>query len=182
MPLKDEPPGSVGVQGVVEFHRLALAGRTSTAPVVELRRNRRFGTPDSSTALTTLVVSSPSASFGPTTRTRVPAVTYRPASTTESSPMLIPTPELAPSRTRSPMAIFSLPPPDRVPMMDAPPPTSLPSPATTPAEMRPSTMDVPRVPALKFTKPSCITVVPSARWAPRRTRSASAILTPAGTT
>src|SRR5665648_602078 len=36
------------------------------------------------------------------------------------------------------------------------------------------------VPALKLTKPSCITVVPSARWAPSRTRSASAIRTPDG--
>ncbi len=47
-------------------------------------------------------------------------------------------------------------------------------------QMRPSTMDVPRVPALKLTKPSCITVVPEARWAPRRTRSASAMRTPDG--
>ena len=46
--------------------------------------------------------------------------------------------------------------------------------------MRPSTIDVPSVPALKLTKPSCITVVPSARWAPSRTRSASAIRTPPG--
>ncbi len=36
------------------------------------------------------------------------------------------------------------------------------------------------MPALKFTNPSCITVVPSARCAPRRTRSASAIRTPLG--
>ena len=42
----------------------------------------------------------------------------------------------------------SLPPPDNVPMMDAPPPMSEPSPTTTPAEMRPSTIDVPSVPAL----------------------------------
>ena len=67
-------------------------------------------------------------------------------------------------------------------MMDAPPPTSDPSPTTTPAEIRPSTIECPRVPALKFTKPSCITVVPSARWAPRRTRSASPMRTPEGTT
>ena len=67
-------------------------------------------------------------------------------------------------------------------MMDDPPPMSEPSPTTTPAVMRPSTMDVPSVPALKFTKPSCITVVPGARWAPRRTRSASAMRTPVGTT
>ena len=67
-------------------------------------------------------------------------------------------------------------------MIEAPPPTSVPSPTTTPAEMRPSTIEVPNVPALKFTKPSCMTVVPEARWAPRRTRSASAIRTPLGTT
>ena len=48
-------------------------------------------------------------------------------------------------------------------MIDAPPPTSLPSSTTTPEEIRPSTIDVPSVPALKFTKPSCITVVPVAR-------------------
>ena len=36
-------------------------------------------------------------------------------------------------------------------------------PTTTPEEIRPSTMEVPSVPALKFTKPSCITVVPEAR-------------------
>ena len=45
--------------------------------------------------------------------------------------------------------------------------------------MRPSTIDAPSVPALKLTKPSCITVVPSARCAPSRTRSASAMRTPA---
>ena len=48
---------------------------------------------------------------------------------------------------------------------------SEPSPTTTPAEIRPSTIEVPSVPALKFTNPSCMTVVPSARWAPRRTRA-----------
>ena len=67
-------------------------------------------------------------------------------------------------------------------MIEAPPPTSLPSPITTPAEMRPSTIEAPSVPALKLTKPSCMTVVPSARCAPSRTRSASAMRTPAGTT
>ncbi len=74
----------------------------------------------------------------------------------------------------------SLPPPDSVPMIDAPPPMSEPSSTTTPAEMRPSTIDVPSVPALKLTKPSCITVVPAARCAPSRTRSASAMRTPRG--
>ena len=67
-------------------------------------------------------------------------------------------------------------------MIDAPPPMSEPSPTTTPAEIRPSTIEVPSVPALKFTKPSCMTVVPGARCAPSRTRSASAMRTPVGTT
>ena len=89
-------------------------------------------------------------------------------------------PALAPSRQRSPMRMISLPPPERVPMIEAPPPMSVPSPTTTPAEMRPSTIEVPSVPALKLTKPSCMTVVPGARCAPRRTRSASAMRTPDG--
>ena len=67
-------------------------------------------------------------------------------------------------------------------MMEAPPPMSVPSPTTTPAEMRPSTIEAPSVPALKFTNPSCMTVVPSARCAPRRMRSASPMRTPDGTT
>jgi len=50
-----------------------------------------------------------------------------------------------------------------VPMIEAPPPMSDPSPTTTPALIRPSTIDAPRVPALKLTKPSCMTVVPDAR-------------------
>ena len=91
-------------------------------------------------------------------------------------------PALAPIRQRSPTVIVSLPPPDSVPMIDEPPPTSLPSPTTTPAEMRPSTIDVPSVPALKLQKPSCITTVPSARCAPRRTREPSAMRTPVGIT
>ena len=41
-------------------------------------------------------------------------------------------PALAPSRQRSPMETTSVPPPDRVPMIEAPPPTSEPSPTTTP--------------------------------------------------
>ena len=56
-----------------------------------------------------------------------------------------------------------MPPPDSVPMIEAPPPMSEPLPTTTPCEMRPSTIEVPRVPALKFTKPACMTVVPSLR-------------------
>ena len=41
-----------------------------------------------------------------------------------------------------------VPPPESVPMIDAPPPTSELAPTTTPAEIRPSTMEVPSVPAL----------------------------------
>ena len=48
-------------------------------------------------------------------------------------------------------------------MMDAPPPMSLSASTTTPWLIRPSTIDGPSVPALKLTKPSCMTVVPSAR-------------------
>ena len=57
-------------------------------------------------------------------------------------------PALAPSRQRSPTEICCLPPPDSVPMIEAPPPMSESAPTTTPAEIRPSTMEVPRVPAL----------------------------------
>src|SRR3954453_8868546 len=53
-----------------------------------------------------------------------------------SSPSEIPSPEFAPSRQRSPTEITVVPPPDRVPWMEAPPRTSEPSPTTTPAEMR----------------------------------------------
>ena len=73
---------------------------------------------------------------------------YVPASTMQSSPSEMPMPALAPIRQRSPTEICSLPPPDSVPMIDAPPPTSEPSPTTTPAEMRPSTIEAPSVPAL----------------------------------
>ena len=112
---------------------------TRTAPVCESRSHSSPGRPDRSRALTTC----PSGSA-----TLVPAVTYSPASTTQSSPSEMPMPAFAPIRQRSPTEIVSLPPPDRVPMIDAPPPTSEPSPTTTPAEIRPSTMDVPSVPAL----------------------------------
>src|SRR5690606_16884242 len=145
----------------------------STAPVCELRRNSSPLRPASSLAFTT----APSGRL-----TFVPAVTYRPASTTQSSPSEMPMPAFAPIKQRSPAETTSLPPPESVPMMDAPPPRSEPSPRTTPAEILPSTIEAPSVPALKLTKPSCITVVPLDRWAPRRTRSASAIRTPDGTT
>jgi hypothetical protein len=110
------------------------------------------------------------------------AVTYVPDSITQLFPSEIPRPEFAPKRHFSPMEIISFPPPLSVPIIEAPPPTSVPSPTTTPAEILPSTIEVPSVPALKLTKPSCITVVPDARCAPRRTRSASAIRTPEGIT
>ena len=57
-------------------------------------------------------------------------------------------PAFAPSRQRSPIETTCVPPPDSVPMIEAPPPTSEPSPTTTPAVIRPSTIEVPRVPAL----------------------------------
>jgi hypothetical protein len=94
----------------------------------------------------------------------------------------MPMPAFAPTRQRRPIEMVWVPPPDSVPMIEAPPPTSEPSPTTTPAEMRPSIIEEPSVPALKLTNPSCMTVVPSARCAPRRTRSASPILVPVGTT
>ena len=94
----------------------------------------------------------------------------------------MPSPEFAPSRQRCPTEMTWVPPPDKVPMMEAPPPTSVSAPTTTPWLMRPSTIAGPSVPALKFTKPSCMTVVPSARCAPSRTRAASATRTPLGTT
>ena len=114
----------------------------STPPVSEFRRYSRPAAPDSSRALTTRSV--PSA----LSVSLVPAVRYRPASTTQSSPSEMPTPEFAPSRQPAPMVTCSLPPPDSVPMIDAPPPTSLPSPTITPCEIRPSTIEVPMVPAL----------------------------------
>ena len=75
----------------------------------------------------------------------------------------MPSPAFAPIKHFSPTLITSCPPPERVPMIEAPPPISEPSPTTTPAEILPSTIDEPKVPALKLTKPSCITVVPDAR-------------------
>ena len=91
-------------------------------------------------------------------------------------------PALAPIRQFSPTLMTSLPPPESVPMIDEPPPTSEPLPTITPGADAALDHRVPSVPALKFTKPSCMTVVPSARWAPRRTRSASATRTPDGAT
>src|SRR3954449_6291187 len=56
----------------------------STPPVSELRRKRMLLRPARSRALTT--VGSPGVSPPKSTETLVPAVTYRPASTTQSSP------------------------------------------------------------------------------------------------
>src|SRR5690606_42010789 len=80
----------------------------------------------------------------------------------------MPIPALAPIRLFLPTEIRMLPPPERVPMVEQPPPKSEPSPTMTPAEIRPSTIEVPSVPALKLTKPSCMTVVPSPRSEERR--------------
>src|SRR5690625_734370 len=92
-------------------------GRASTAPVWELRRSSRLERPDSSRAATTEGVAAVADAFR--TVTLVPAVTYSPASTTQSSPSEMPIPLLAPSRQRSPMLIRSAPPPERVPMIEA---------------------------------------------------------------
>ena len=80
------------------------------------------------------------------------------------------------------MLTTSFPPPESVPIIEAPPPISDPSPTTTPCEILPSTIEAPRVPALKFTKPSCMIVVPGDKYAPNRTLEASAILTFFGVT
>ena len=93
-----------------------------------------------------------------------------------------PIPALAPIRQFSPTEIISDPPPERVPMVLQPPPRSLFSPTTTPEEMRPSIIALLRVPALKLTNPSCMTVVPSPINAPNRMRAVSAIRIPFGTT
>ncbi|CSB34871.1 Uncharacterised protein [Vibrio cholerae] len=155
-----------------------MLARHSICPVSELRRNSRSETPARSRALT-ISTWLPSLS---SVRTLVPAVTYKPDSTVQRSPSGKPKPAFAPSREFSPIDTTTLPPPESVPMMDAPPPMSEPLPTTTPAEIRPSTMLTPVVPALKLMKPSCMTVVPSPTCAPRRTREVSAIRIPAGTT
>ena len=50
----------------------------------------------------------------------------------QSSPREIPRPEFAPNSERFPIETLCLPPPERVPMIEAPPPMSEPSPTTTP--------------------------------------------------
>ena len=73
----------------------------------------------------------------------------------------MPNPEFAPNKQFSPIDIFISFPPDRVPIVLDPPPRSEFAPTITPEEILPSTIAGPSVPALKLTKPSCITVVPS---------------------
>ena len=70
------------------------------------------------------------------------------------SPSGIPRPEFAPRRQFSPIDIFTSLPPDKVPIVLHPPPKSEFLPITTPAEILPSIIAGPSVPALKFTKPS----------------------------
>ena len=86
-------------------------------------------------------------------------------------------PEFAPNKQFSPIDIFVLLPPESVPIVLEPPPRSELFPTITPAEILPSIIAFPSVPALKFTKPSCITVVPSLKYAPNLTLLVSAILT-----
>ena len=125
----------------------------STAPDCELRRKSTFEAPASSRADTTRGSLNRPCGPGTTppegsTETLVPAVRYSPASTTQSSPSGMPSPEFAPSRQRSPSATRWRPPPESIPMVEAPPPTSEPSPMMTPWDTRPSTMERPSVPAL----------------------------------
>ena len=75
----------------------------------------------------------------------------------------MPSPAFAPINEFSPREILILLPPDRVPIVLEPPPKSDPLPMITPAEILPSIIADPIVPALKLTNPSCIIVVPSER-------------------
>ena len=64
-------------------------------------------------------------------------------------------------------------------MIEAPPPMSSRRPTTTPAQIRPSTSRTER-PGVVVAEALVHTSVPSARYAPSRTRSPSAMRTPAG--
>src|SRR5947208_1510922 len=152
--VSEQVASVVGVEGGVEFDARAGVRNHLDRAGGGVAAEQQPGLPLSSRAL----ITRPSG-----TVTFVPAVTYSPASTTQSSPSEMPMPAFAPTSDPLPMEIRSRPPPDSVPMIDAPPPTSDPSATTTPCEIRPSTMDAPRVPALKLTNPSCMTVVPAAR-------------------
>ena len=90
-------------------------------------------------------------------------------------------PALAPIKQFSPTDTNSVPPPDKVPIVLELPPKSLPFETITPAEILPSIIAGPNVPALKFTNPSCIIVVPLPIYAPSLTLDVSAIRTPEGT-
>ena len=109
--------------------RCPVAGarsRASTAPVTELRRkSSTLLAPDSSRALTTRAVRQRHLGAGGDVE---PGLDH--AVVAEAMPM----PALAPSRQRSPILTRSVPPPDRVPMIEAPPPMSEPSPTTTPCD------------------------------------------------
>ena len=143
------------------------------APVNEFLKNKRSGLFANSLAFKE-VSTSP---FSLRISTFEPLVKYKPASIVHLSPKGIPSPEFAPKRQFFPTEILISFPPERVPIVDAPPPISEFSATITPWEILPSTMASPSVPELKFTNPSCITVVPGPRYAPSLTRLASAILT-----
>ena len=146
------------------------------APVREFRMNNRSSLPDKVDAFTVSIISF----FELRISTLDPPVKYKPASNIHLFPKGIPNPELAPNKQSSPTEILTSFPPDKVPIVEQPPPKSEFFPITTPAEILPSIIAEPSVPALKLTKPSCITVVPSDKWAPNLTLELSAILTPSG--
>ena len=123
----DAKPPSVLVQVGVQLDAGAFSAPDLDRSGHRVADERGPLSPDMVSALTTLP---------PGTVTLVAAVTYRPASTTQSSPSAMPMPAFAPSRQRSPIEITCWPPPDSVPMIDAPPPMSESQPTTTPDEIR----------------------------------------------
>ena len=120
--------------------KLPLLGLAQTFPERESLKYKIPSLPLSSKAFKTLLFSS--------IVTFVPAVRYKPASTVQSLPNEIPIPEFAQSKHLSPTLITSSLPPDRVPMVEHPPPRSESLPMKTPADILPSIILGPSVPAL----------------------------------
>ena len=107
-----------------------------TLPVCEFLKKTKLEQLDNSEPLKTPSISP----FCLYTSIFVPAVMYKPASIVQLSPRGIPTPALAPIKQFSPIEIFILLPPERVPIVLQPPPRSELSPTTTPADILPSIM------------------------------------------
>ncbi|EKE26387.1 MAG: hypothetical protein ACD_4C00306G0003 [uncultured bacterium (gcode 4)] len=140
-------------------------GITSIAPDDALRRKVISDLPASLMAFmlslpTSMGLPSPLVSnipsfvfFHSITSTGVLPVNTRPAAMQTLFPKGIPHSAIAPIRQFSPVEILVVLPPDKVPRNPAPAPTSVPAPMVVPADIRPSTMDAPSVPALKFTNP-----------------------------